>query len=286
MIRHQRSILFIAALVIALCCAAALRNGSANVAFAQSPSAAYNTTVSLTPRQTFIEAAEQCTLQVAITAPGDSIGCVECHVSFDTALVTLIAAEEGSLFTEAGVSTFFRPEIIAPDTHSVVDCLLGYRTYFLPPGELARLIFQGKRDGTCPVYITFIRLWDINRIEFFPVVDPAAWIHIGTTSGIRPPIFDPVRMSGFPNPFSDTTTILVPADPGPPGEAERRMTVTVYDARGRQIALLFDGFAGAGEQRVEWRGFNREGQKVPSGVYFVEARTRNKTYRTKVTLIH
>jgi hypothetical protein len=262
------------------------RTGCPPGALAQSHSAAYNTTVSLAPQQTFIEPAGQCTLQIAVGEPGDSIGCIECHVSFDTSLVTLIAAEEGSLFAEAGVSTFFRHEIIAPDTHSVVDCLLGYRTYFLPPGELARLIFQGKREGTCPVYITFIRLWDINRIQFFPGTDPAAWIHIGTTTGTRPAGFDPVRMSGFPNPFSDVTTISVPADPDPPPGAERRMTVSVYDAGGRHIAVLFDGLAGEGEQRLQWRGFNRHGHRVPSGVYFVEARTRKKTYRTKVTLIH
>lgn len=246
---------------------------------------AFNTAVSLLPRQTFITPAELCTLQIAIEEPGDSIGCMECYVSFDTALVTLVAAEEGALFENTGKPTFFRWESIASDTQSVVDCLLGYRTYFLPPGELARFVFRGDQNGTCPVRITFIRLWDIDRIEFIPMVDPAAWIYIGSATGAHPPAGGTVRMTSYPNPFSVSTTITVPLAPGEEPAAPQRMTVAVYNALGQRIATLFDGRMEPGRNRFEWKGTDRAGRTVPSGIYFVQARTQNATLRTKLVLI-
>jgi hypothetical protein len=247
---------------------------------------AYKTTVSLSPRQSFIEPGALCTLQVFAQSAGDSLGCMECHITFDTMLVTLLAAQEGSLFEDSGISTFFRRDSTSVDTQSVVDCLLGYRTYFLPPGEMARFVFQGKQNGSCPVRITFLRLWDINRIEFVPVIDPSAWIFIGTSTGMNPPPMERMQMMSYPNPFSAATTISIPVSlAGDPPEGGR-VAVTVYNARGQKILTLFDGIMSPGDNRISWNGVDSGGRTVPAGVYFAEARTKRTTYRTKLVLIH
>ena len=71
----------------------------------------------------------------------------------------------GQLFREAAFPTFFQWEHIAPDTESVVDCVLGYRSYIVPLGEIARFIFQGEYCGISPVLITEMKLWDINLFQ-------------------------------------------------------------------------------------------------------------------------
>ena len=80
---------------------------------------------------------------------------------------------EGKLFKQAGYPTFFMWKKVPPDTVNAVDCLLGYQSYFLPPGELARFVFKAKTPGICPVSFTAIRLWDIDRVELSPLAGSA-----------------------------------------------------------------------------------------------------------------
>lgn len=49
-------------------------------------------------------------------------------------------------------------------------------------------------------------------------------------------------------------------------------SVTVFDSRGRQIALLHSGPLGAGRQDFEWSGLDAGGMPQPAGVYFVSLR--------------
>jgi hypothetical protein len=65
-----------------------------------------------------------------------------------------------------------------------------------------------------------------------------------------------------PNPFSDETKIQYWL-PGP-----SRVTLSVYDAQGRSVAELTVGEKNTGAHTLSWRGLDREGRSVPSGVYF------------------
>ena len=91
--------------------------------------------VSLSPKQTFLAPSEICTLYVVAESGSDSLGCVECWVSFDTTLLALIHAEEGSLFRDAPFQRLFFWQSIAPDTQSVEGCLLGNQSFTLTPGS-------------------------------------------------------------------------------------------------------------------------------------------------------
>ncbi|MCI0699251.1 S8 family serine peptidase [candidate division KSB1 bacterium] len=47
-----------------------------------------------------------------------------------------------------------------------------------------------------------------------------------------------------------------------------RVTLTVFDVTGRAVALLASGFEKPGEHSVRWDGRDRQGNHVPSGIYF------------------
>jgi hypothetical protein len=47
----------------------------------------------------------------------------------------------------------------------------------------------------------------------------------------------------------------------------------VYDVRGRRVAELIGGvYLEAGAYRVEWAGFDYQGRRVASGIYYTQLR--------------
>jgi hypothetical protein len=165
---------------------------------------------------------------------------VECWVSFDTTLVTLVGASEGALFKSAGAPGLFFSKEVGPNTHSVEGCLLGYRTYGLAPGELAQFVFRADNPGICPVRIERLRLWDIDRVVFEPVVDPDTWIIIGTATGVPGNGVDRFRFYAYPNPFNPETTLVLSVSPGTI-DSSVPVNLSIYSASGRRVRQLFTG---------------------------------------------
>jgi hypothetical protein len=243
------------------------------------------TKASLSPVLSFVAPGQTCAVSVVVESAGDSLGCIECWVTYDTAFVSIVLAEEGALFKNAPYPRIFFTPQIAPDTRSVEGCLLGAGTYCTTPGEIARYVFKAKKAGTCPVRITRLNLWDIRRVKYEPVFDPNAWIIIGTNTGIEPPAANTGALACFPNPFNPTTTLIfTPADPfGSAGES--RVRVGVYTADGRTVRTLFEGRVGPEGGRFVWDGKDGGEQDVASGVYFAVAETDGGTFRTKIVLV-
>ena len=62
----------------------------------------------------------------------------------------------------------------------------------------------------------------------------------------------------YPNPFNPSTTILYRlASPGP-------IQLSVYNALGQEVAVLYKGILPAGEHSARW-----DGRNAASGAYFV-----------------
>jgi len=116
------------------------------------------------------------------------------------------------------------------------------------------------------------------------------------TTGVRP---EPVRslplfLDASPVPFSDVTTIFVTrsrgrtsradasGNSGSPGSTVR---VSVYDVAGRQVRVLFEGSLPAGGGRFTWDGRDRRGERVSSGVYFVQAVAGRERMARSVVLL-
>jgi hypothetical protein len=76
-----------------------------------------------------------------------------------------------------------------------------------------------------------------------------------------------------PNPFNPITTICYVLPEG--GD---RVLLEIFDAAGRHVRTLVDGYCDGGPQSVAWGGDDEEGRTVASGVYFyrlVTARSRD-----------
>ncbi|MDH3198297.1 MAG: T9SS type A sorting domain-containing protein, partial [Candidatus Krumholzibacteria bacterium] len=127
---------------------------------------------------------------------------------------------------------------------------------------------------------------------FFPVgnephvdITPenAAWI-LGEIEGmptaVRAVEAPAARLAqNHPNPFNPQTAIRFAL----PGAA--RVTLAVYDARGRHVATLFDDHAGPGEHIVRWDGRGQTRASAPSGVYFCRLVTPWGTLTRKMVLL-
>lgn len=236
----------------------------------------------LSPQQVSVAPAARCTLDVSVAATGDSIGCVQSWVAFDTSYVSLVKSEEGPLFKESGVPTLFFTDPIAADTNSVEGCILGYRTFVPAPGGLTRYIFEAKRPGLTAVRIVRLVVWDIDRVMFEPVYDPAAWISIGTPTGIGGGRTKLRRLTVYPNPSNPAATLLVDLEAR---ESAVNVSVTIYSSNGRRVRTLFEGTADPGRSRYEWDGRSESGAAAASGVYFAVVESDGKRLSKKLTLI-
>jgi len=66
----------------------------------------------------------------------------------------------------------------------------------------------------------------------------------------------------YPNPFNLSTTLRFDLP------RLTRVSIIVYDLRGREVVRLFDGLHPSGCDQVEWDGQSADGRELPSGVYF------------------
>jgi N-acetylneuraminic acid mutarotase len=103
-----------------------------------------------------------------------------------------------------------------------------------------------------------------------------------TATGIRGGGDTPLALAlepNHPNPFNPSTVI-----PFSVSEAGR-VTLTVYDMRGRVVRTLVDRFQQPGADQVRWDGRNDAGQPVASGVYLYRLQAGATVESRKMTLL-
>jgi len=83
----------------------------------------------------------------------------------------------------------------------------------------------------------------------------------------------------YPNPFNPTTTIQYDMP------QSGFVNITVYDMLGNVVQTLVNGVQSSGHYPIQWNGKNRNGQKVSSGIYFVQMRTGDYLSTHKMTLL-
>jgi hypothetical protein len=100
---------------------------------------------------------------------------------------------------------------------------------------------------------------DDGKIHLFRGIHPTGFI-----SEERPPPPAVARLLDlYPNPFNPSVTVpFVLSEP-------QHVTITVYNATGRRVALVADRFYTMGEHNVTWRGVDDQAREVSSGVYFI-----------------
>ncbi|MEI6435766.1 MAG: agmatine deiminase family protein [Bacteroidota bacterium] len=89
----------------------------------------------------------------------------------------------------------------------------------------------------------------------------------------------PVLGNNYPNPFRNATTIPVIIT------RRSHVTLEILDMRGVKVTTLLDGVFEPGQCAVTWNGDDRNGNKLPSGIYFYRLTGENQTSTKRLVLI-
>ncbi|MGD9548255.1 MAG: FG-GAP-like repeat-containing protein [Candidatus Krumholzibacteriia bacterium] len=84
---------------------------------------------------------------------------------------------------------------------------------------------------------------------------------------------------GSPNPFNPSTTIRFELRKSGP------VSLEIYDVAGRSLKTLVSGDLTAGPHSMIWRGDDRDGRTLPSGVYFARLQADGTTRTTKLMMM-
>ncbi len=99
------------------------------------------------------------------------------------------------------------------------------------------------------------------------------------TVPIETPALALTLYQNHPNPFNPATSIRYTLP-------ERcHVTLSVYDATGREICRLVDGEESKGMHRAEWVGLDTNGNQVASGIYFYSLKAGKETISKKMILL-
>lgn len=127
--------------------------------------------------------------------------------------------------------------------------------------------------------------WHYYHFEFSDGVDtvstPQDSIYISLTD-VDEPTSLPSQFNleqNYPNPFNASTVI------GFSIEQPARVNITVYNLTGGKVAEVLNNQLSAGRHSVVWNGISKEGETLPSGVYFYRLTVDDNTITRKMTYL-
>ncbi len=83
----------------------------------------------------------------------------------------------------------------------------------------------------------------------------------------------------YPNPFNATTILKYEMG------SEGPMNIKVFDLRGKEISILYNGINTPGQHEIRWDGRDTRGRKVSSGVYLLKVTVDRYTKTVKVLML-
>ncbi|NOY57360.1 MAG: T9SS type A sorting domain-containing protein, partial [Calditrichaeota bacterium] len=86
-------------------------------------------------------------------------------------------------------------------------------------------------------------------------------------------------LPAYPNPFNSSTVIKFNL------QKAEHVKIRILNIRGEQVRVLSDHQMKAGEHTLHWRGKNANGVQVPSGTYFIQLVSKQRTLAETVVLI-
>jgi immune inhibitor A len=131
------------------------------------------------------------------------------------------------------------------------------------PGSTNNRSFNSTTSPNSLAYdgsVSYVAISNISDSDSLMTADLAVSLVSGIGDETRPGDFAPTR--NYPNPFNAGTRIEAQlAAPGP-------VTVSLYDALGRQLRTLTSTSSGPGPFTIDWDGRDRSGHPASSGVYW------------------
>jgi hypothetical protein len=205
---------------------------------------------------------------------------IDVRVAFDTTIVRSLGGGDGALFTDSGFQLFSGFEQSAPGEWYGYTIIIGAGDFVMGPGELYYWDFEAVGEGVSPV----------TDVQSFMAANNGSWYDDVTITATTITVADSVSAVGdvpgirsdlrlYPNPFNPRTEIFF--DLAQSGWVE----LTVFDVRGRQVTVLHDGTAPAGEFKSSWNGLDASGLAQPGGVYLFRMSTPAGRSVTKGVLL-
>ncbi|MCK4510269.1 hypothetical protein KAW64_00935 [bacterium] len=236
-------------------------------------------TVYFEPAAMEVEQGQTFAVGIRVDTGADTLTCFLVEFTFDTTVIELLSAEEGTLFAESGHSTMFDWDQHCPGLHSCNDITLGFNAFVLCPGELVHLEFNAVAEGATPLSITAVDLRDIRRDPILPTLTEGGSVTVGPGTGVPDELVAP-NLRCHPNPFSDQVTIEFDSVTvtGP-------VHMTIHDVTGRVVARPAAASSKSGSSLGLWDGTGHNRRPLPGGVYFVVASGPAGEARERVTLV-
>lgn len=143
------------------------------------------------------------------------------------------------------------------------------------PGRYEMTLGDAVGAPMFDIYLTATNGLDI----VFDSIGIPSLVQADYTDAGDPPAPARLLLSAAPNPFnpSVTFTFRLPAA----GDAE----LSIYDLRGRRVAVLVDGPVDTAERTAIWRGRDAAGREVPAGTYVARLSANGRTREERVTLV-
>ncbi len=233
--------------------------------------------VCFSPGQVMVQPDDEFDLSFRVDDCGDSVASFQLYVSFDSGIVELIDADEGSLYVESGHMTWFIEEEQEPGFWHFFDTVFGAGTHVLPPGELLHLRFRALDYGHTQAHVDTIRMTDIRR-DPLPVGSfEHADIFVVPATGVEEaPEMGPRLGPARPNPFSADTSIEFSLPSG-----DTHWSAEIYDLNGRLVRRL-DVSRGVRSGLLFWDGRTEDGGEAPSSVYFLRLWGESSEAHTRI----
>lgn len=193
---------------------------------------------------------------------------IELWVSYDETVVEGLNGQPGQLFAESGCTLFPIFDEDTPGAWYAGAVTMGPTCFVTGPGELYRWNFEGLADGTCPVLVDSLVLYDPLAEIIGSVSLSGTTILVGDATSAETLPGKRLGLSLAPNPFNPRTVVSLC---GQPGEI---VTLEIFDLGGHRIATPWRVTLGAQRTTLQWNGIDQQGQSVPGGTYLFRVSDR------------
>jgi hypothetical protein len=120
---------------------------------------------------------------------------------------------------------------------------------------------------------------DLSDLQFnVDIADSAYWFGVNVEEGWKLSRSQ-ILLRVEPNPVQDYATVVFEIPKG------SRINLTIYDASGKVVRNLLNGYRDRGLWRIRWDGRDNSGKRIPSGVYFFKLEGDNFMTSSKMLLV-
>jgi hypothetical protein len=147
----------------------------------------------------------------------------------------------------------------------------------LPAGQRRYVLDLGGERRVTPGASLTLAPGERRRLRVIVGTEAYAKQH---SEGVGLSSYETALRGNYPNPFGRETTLAYTLG------REQTVTIEVYNVLGQRVRILVrEKTQKAGLHRIQWRGENRYGDPVGSGVYFVRMRAKDFTATRKLVLV-